>query len=259
MIFFKTALLGLFVSFSLFTEPQFGQKPNSSVHLNFKVVLEGPYQMEQRKMSNALYANGYLPGMKPRTFFGIAEKPGQPFNKKPWNYEGREGLNKSTDLYSKATVDWILVELHSEDGLSINKFAGLLQSDGTVLFEKEMDIDHVDKSKRYFVKIYHRNHLPVASREAIGFIDNSLNIDFTTLADLSQKRMDDGIFVMIAGNGFIDGEIEGTERIDESDLSSWSKENNQNSSYLQNDFDLNGDVNVRDQKILLDNLRRKIN
>ena len=204
---------------------------------------------------------GYLPGQKPSTFFGTAAPAGQPFNQAPWFYDGTEGTlskdgtkSNADELYSEDVVDWLLVCLRTEMDKSSTIWAGaaLLHSDGYIELINAPQLDLGEHSE-YFIVVEHRNHLPVMSPFKVPVIDGQLTFDFSrqdsykSVIGVGQVQLDDGTYAMIAGNGELNTEISSQIDINVRDFNSWLQENGSNSSYFLEDYDLNGDINIKDR------------
>jgi len=211
---------------------------------------------------------GYLPGQRPRAFFGIATEPGHPYKNEPWFYNGTEGLsidetkNDNTDTYSDDAVDWVLVSLRqdrNEEYESCTR-SGILQKDGSIEFNGAESCCVLDPSLEYYVVVEHRNHLIVMSPEPVPVIDGRVTWDFRRqqsyreLFGFGQKEIQPGVFAMYGANSnqaLGDGS---SVNITVGDLDQLQQENGQNSSYYLGDFNLNGDVNVQDVGFYLDNI-----
>lgn len=103
-------------------------------------------------------------------------------------------------------VDWILIELRSEDeSLSVFK-AALLLGDGTVIdcLTGSAPLSFRLYPGLFFIRLHHRNHLPVISSAAVEFTD-SVSYDFTSSADRYYRQsgcleLKAGTWGMIAGH-----------------------------------------------------------
>jgi hypothetical protein len=236
--------------------------------LDIHVFLEGPYNYDAQKMDPHLNDLGYLPGQRPETFFGKYTEPGQPYNESPWFYNGTEGFdftsgtkNNNNDYYPELTVDWVLVSLRSEENLENNicTRAGLLMENGAIEFVND-DCCLIDPRKSYYVVIEHRNHLMVMTPQAIPVVDSTLSFDFREnqsfirLLGSGQKEVGPGVYAMYTANGDQYVNPQSVFDINVSDLTEWLKENGKHSSYYKMDFDMNGDANVQDKGIYLDNI-----
>jgi hypothetical protein len=126
-------------------------RPPICLSLDLKVFLEGTYNFSN-EMTTKLNQN--IP-------------TAQPFNCSPCYYSGTEINNNVENL---DIVDWVLVSLFSEidDQEPEARRAGFLRKDGKIV-----DIDGLSPLKfnvtgtEYFVKIEHRNHLPIVSSQKV--------------------------------------------------------------------------------------------
>ena len=233
----------------------------SAVTIDLKAFLQGAYNPEAQNMTTALNELGYLPGQKPATFFGVASESGQPYDQAPWFYNGSEGLaskekgkSTSNDLYDDDVVDWVLVCLRTQMAKSstIWQGAALLHSDGhiEILNAPQLDMSTTDE---FFMIVEHRNHLPIMTPYAVKVADGKLSFDFTkqdsykSIIGVGQIKLSDGKYAMIAGNGELITEISSQIDINVRDFNSWLQENGSNSSYFMEDYDLNGDINIKDR------------
>ncbi len=232
------------------------------------VFLEGTFNFDAGEMNAQLNSLGYLPGQKPVTFFGKYTDAGQPYNREPWFYGGSEGLsfgvkNKTENNkdYPIDAVDWVLVSLREVKDVEYATCtrAGILLQDGNIIFPDD-DCCVINPTKEYYVVIEHRNHLIVMSKDPIPVVDGVIEYDFRdkqsfrSLFGYGQKEVIPGVFAMYAANGdqYLDGES--PVDINVSDLAEWLKENGYHSSYYFMDFDLNGDANVQDKGLYLQNI-----
>jgi uncharacterized repeat protein (TIGR01451 family) len=233
------------------------------------VFLEGPYSYDAQRMSTMLNQLGYLPGQRPTTFFGTPMSMGQPYNEAPWYYDGAEGngylqngpvtgLNAN---YPETVTDWVLVSLRTDvtPESTVCTKAALLHRDGSIEFVEGFDCCEMDITLDYYIVIEHRNHLLVMSHLKVPVINGAIKYDFRyhnsyrTLMGVGQKQVAPGIYAMFAGNG--DQQTSSADDIDinANDLQRWITDDGLNSSYYQRDLDLNGDVNVQDKGLFLEN------
>ncbi len=236
------------------------------IDLDIRVLMEGAMNKASvgthDLMHNKLFERGYLPGQIPKTLFGEQTEQGQPYFTEPWNYPGDEGVDFSNFEYPESAVDWILVSVLSElnrDSI-VAKSAGLLLSDGQVIFPNAFVPGPSVANMDYYVLIEHRNHLPVMTPFPIPVSDKKLTYDFTlndsysVLFGSGQKRLENSMYAMFAGNGDQNSIKESLSDINLTDLLNWYHQNGLNSKYLNLDFDLNGDVNVKDKALLMGNI-----
>ena len=242
-------------------ECQMASETFSSGIFDLRVILEGPYDVDDDLMNTTLNDLGYLPGQRPTTFFGEPFPSGQPYNQSPWFYDGEEGVGVSErDLYDDSVVDWVLVSLRANE-LRPSTFwrgAGLLHEDGTIEMIQEPDLTEVE-DREFFVVIEHRNHLPVMSPTMLTVRGGQVTYDFSQedsfreIIGDGQKELSNGVYVMAAGNGDVDTEVSSIIDINVRDLNLWIDANGLNSSYFFEDYDLNGDINIRDRELWQEN------
>jgi hypothetical protein len=236
--------------------------------IDASVYIEGSFDVQAGQHRGDLLPLGYLPGQRPRAFFGIATEPGHPYNTEPWFYNGTEGLfidetkDGNSNSYSTDAVDWVLVSLRldrSEEYESCTR-AGILKKDGTIEFTGTESCCVLDPSLEYYVVVEHRNHLIVMSPEPVPVIDGKVVWDFRDqqsyreLFGFGQKEISPGVFVMYGANSSQALGDGSTVNITVDDLDQLQGENGQNSSYYLGDFNLNGDVNVQDVGFYLKNI-----
>ncbi|OEK07436.1 hypothetical protein BFP71_00055 [Roseivirga misakiensis] len=178
-------------------------------------------------------------------------------------YNGVNSHSQSTTGTSipSGAVDWVLVELR-EAGTAAGAVnstrkgstAGFLMNDGTIKATdgtSNLTINLTGNTgTAYYVVVYHRNHLPIMSANAIDGSGGTLTIDFTSnsantyqtttaLASLTNNK-----FGMPSGDVNQDGSINST------DLSTWRTNNGAAYSYSGNgsaDFNLDGEINAVDR------------
>ena len=167
----------------------------------------------------------------------------QPFNTTPWNYTGTETI---TSIPS-GVVDWILVELRSDQTTSVSRRAGFVKSNGSI-----SDLDGISllnfpevSNGDYYVVIYQRNHIPIMTANAITLSETPSLYDFTT--DQSQaygtNAMVDlgaGDFGMYSGDASKDGQIDADDR-----AATWNERNQV--GYKDEDVTMDGQVDADDR------------
>ena len=158
----------------------------TTTRLKLKVFLEGAWADSQGSMRTDLKALGILPTVSP-------------FNEDPARLAG---------LPEEAT-DWLLLKIvgESDEPLLLEKSVVLLSSGLVTDGLLETPAVHLDlPAGRYTIGIYHRNHLPVQTRNAYLIADTSDTvIDLTTgleplTRESHQAEVAPGIFALIAGN-----------------------------------------------------------
>ena len=239
------------------------------VAINAQVFLEGPYDVDQGRMTTTLSNLGYLPGQTPSTFFGIATEAGQPYDRSPWFHFGAEGDNFIQEdevvglnaNYPSTTVDWVLVSLRADASAesTVGTVTGLLQENGEIEFIEGFNICNLDPTEDYYVVIEHRNHLIVMSHIEVPIVNGTITYDFRNrnsfrrILGSGQKEISPGVYCMIAGNGDQDTRAIDSRDINPNDLAQWLIDNGLSSGYFLRDFNLSGDVNVSDKGLFLIN------
>jgi len=204
---------------------------SNNIMVKGKVFLQGPFS------SNSMLTNLNQNSMLPNT---------QPYNTAPWNYNGNESFNPSSNT---SVVDWVLVELRNAANpvQVVSRRAALLKSNGLLLETNGTEgvlFDNVEPGN-YYIVIKHRNHLAIMSASPIPLTMNSTLYDFTTAMNKAYGQnpmieLAPGIFGMYAADGNADGVIDITDR-DEV----WLVQNG-TMGYLKGDFDMNSGVTIHD-------------
>jgi hypothetical protein len=168
----------------IFTSADFEIKP--SYKLSLTVFLQSCYNVESGTMNTTL--NSTLPA-------------GQPFVGLPWNYSGSETL---PNPLSTEVVDWVLVELRSDENTIFERKAGLLYNNGSV--QVRFSGSSVDGN---YVVVWHSNHMPVMSAEKIMLPIEGASYDLSASQNLFgiKPAIDLGgsVYGMIAGDVNHDG------------------------------------------------------
>jgi len=195
----------------------------------------------------------------------------QPFNTSPWNYDGNESVVSIPD----SVVDWVLIELRGlyvpplDCQEVVYRRAGFVKIDGTIVSTnndtirygttfgdarwENMPVDNT--SGDYHMVIYHRNHIPVMTKNPLRFMDGylSVNSDFTispeyVWADTNGlAKINDTTYAMIGGDADGNGII---NVLDYAPIQNSLFE----TGYLNADIDGNGVVNVLDYQLVQLNL-----
>lgn len=215
-----------------------------------KIVAEGVFAPNgPRLMHTLLNEQGLLPLVQP---FGkdMSEiETGQPL----WFHKGIERVgNMGTDV-----VDWVLVELRDAPGPELAYYksvvarqAALLHADGAIKGADGQPLKfNVFFRHGMHVVVYHLNHLPVMSAEALTPADGSYSWDFSRGQQQAygggQKQLADGVY------GLPGGDADGDGRVSEEDITRYWVPQAGSSGYLEGDFDLNGQVQLQDKNNLL--------
>ena len=239
------------------------------VSLQAFICLEGAVDPKTGQMETGLNDRGYLPGQKPNAFFGTPTPVGQPYNIAPWNHNGTEGtgynyvtIGNNKAGYPADVVDWVLISLRSGTAKSttVCRHAALLHRDGSIRFaDNHHDCCQLDPSKSYYIVVEHRNHLMVMSHQAMPVVGGTISYDFRNkdsyraLFGVGQKHLGGGKYAMYCGNGDQTTSNSADTNITSDDNNKWVRRNGSNSAYYHSDFDMNGDVNVTDKSLWLEN------
>ncbi|NOH00346.1 MAG: LamG domain-containing protein [Ignavibacteriae bacterium] len=160
---------------------------NNTMLTNLRVFLEGPYN--SGNMSTNLLDDQVIP-------------LDQPYSAEPWNYDGYERVAEiPNDI-----VDWVLVEVRSDDTTIVAKRAAFLRKDGKVV-----DLNGISNvafkdlaSDEYYISIIHRNHLSILSADKVNIGNHSQLLDMTKAENVfgseSVSDLGNGVFGMYAGD-----------------------------------------------------------
>jgi hypothetical protein len=146
----------------------------SSVTLNLRMFLEGPYSPVDLSMRDELRNGGLVPLAEPYTGLGY-----------PHFTLGNEASTTAPVLTvtgADAIVDWVVVELRSATTPSTILFASpaLVQRDGHVVDVDGLSaLSMVASAGNYHVAVRHRNHLGVMTSTAVALSAMTSVIDFT--------------------------------------------------------------------------------
>jgi uncharacterized protein (TIGR02145 family) len=135
-----------------------------------------------------------------------------PYNTSPWYYSGTESLA----AIPANMTDWVMLELRDNNTPSIieDRRAAILLSDGNVVdtnLQPEVSF-YAASPGHYHICIFHRNHIPVMSKNAVA-LPNSVIYDFSDTLNFppfgggSQAlvEVEPGVYAMIAGDVNRDG------------------------------------------------------
>ncbi|GAB5524425.1 MAG: hypothetical protein Roseis2KO_22970 [Roseivirga sp.] len=176
----------------------------------------------------------------------------------PYNNNGHTGTESAGSAPATA-VDWVLVELReagtaatATGSTKVGSTAGFLMNDGTIkatdgTSDLIVSAANVTGSS-FYVVVYHRNHLPLMSANAISESSSKYSIDFTTaqaqaFGTSPMIEVTSGVFAMPGGDADGDGDVDAT------DLASWRNQNGITFAYSTSkaDFNLDGVVNAVDR------------
>ncbi|MCE7996965.1 MAG: hypothetical protein HEP71_33695 [Roseivirga sp.] len=176
----------------------------------------------------------------------------------PYSINGHSG-GTASGIPANA-VDWVLVELReaasAATALSATKVgsaAGFLMNDGSIkASDGTSDLSIAlsgNTGSEFYVVVYHRNHLPIMSANAVSESIGNYTIDFTTTSNNTYQTtnalitLSTGKFAMPAGDADGDGDV------DASDLTAWRTQNGTTFGYnvTNGDFNLDGVINAVDR------------
>ena len=209
---------------------------SQDVSLNIRIYLEGPFFSNQ--MNTALNTGGNVP-------------LNQPYNIAPWNYPGTE----SVSAMPSSSVDWVLIELlRDANDTTIQPFevigrkAALLKYNGKITDLNGYSPVSISAggNSTFYVKVSHRNHLPVISAYPLTESNGLYSYNFTTsytqayggIATL--KQLTGGKWGMYAADGDANFQIDNQDK-----NGVWLPEYN-STGYLSGDYDMDGHVDMDD-------------
>lgn len=204
--------------------------------LILNAFLEGPYSGGQ--MTSSLNSLGFVP-------------LNQPYNVPPWDYAGTESV---ASIPGNA-VDWVLIDIlkpyNSGNGLKfelIDRKPAFIAEDGAIL-----DLNGVNNvlfqfsDQEFYVRIQHRNHLPIVSAGSLSGFNDIFIYDFTTGSnkvlggETSSKELAPGTWSMIAADG------NGNLQVDNSDKNEiWFPQQSMK-GYYSGDYNMDSDVDEDDK------------
>lgn len=174
-------------------------EPFAGIYVNTKVLLEGCYNSSS--LNTELNTNSLLP-LNSNTAYDETE----------YNYVSQT----VSEIPTNTIVDWVLIELRTEPNQpTSNRVPAFLLSNGKVV--NRFNYGPVAfpglSSGDYYTVIYHRNHLPIMSANAISLSLNSPLYDFTTGQEKAygsnpMKELDTDIYGMAAGDADHNGSVD---------------------------------------------------
>ncbi|MCE7996932.1 MAG: beta-propeller fold lactonase family protein [Roseivirga sp.] len=157
-------------------------------------------------------------------------------------------------------VDWVLVELREAgsaaaalNATKVGSAAGFLMNDGTIKATDGTSNLTISLSGNtgsdFFVVIYHRNHLPIMSANAISESSSIYAIDFTSASANTHQGTTGLASLSGAKFGMLAGDADGDGDVDATDLTTWRGQNGGQFSYnsTNGDFNLDGVINAVDR------------
>lgn len=231
--------------------------PQGTIEVALKLYPEGAYDGTSGQLTTGLFNKGLLPGQTPNGN-GTATPAGHPYADAPWNYSGIEGQFFNDydylhlELDGPTPVDWVLVDFRSATtaASSVGQTTGILLSDGSVRLLNAAAFFNGFPSSVY-IKVEHRNHLPVMTAMPVSLMNGLLSHDFTTansyaISGAGSKELIAGIWAMYAGNCEQDQDLNGYD-INGLDNKAWTADNGKFSIYLGADMNLDGEVSAADK------------
>jgi len=169
-----------------------------------KTYLQGAYNTATQSMRTNLNTLNYLPH-------------NQPYATTPLAYAGTESVTG----FLGSVVDWVVVELRTGTAANtmIARQAALVLSDGNIVSAEDQTIPptfgSITPGLAYYVVIYHRNHLPVMTANAITLPNTATTPhDFTTNPTVNIYgglqgviEVEPGVYAQIAGDINMDNRL----------------------------------------------------
>lgn len=213
------------------------------VVIDLNLLLEGPFQSSNNLMTDNLRTSLLLPSQEPYTGLGYQH----------FGTGGGESVLPGTfdTAGADAIVDWVFLELRDSIDVSqvVATRAALLQADGNIV---DMDgisaviFDDIDDGN-YYVIVRHRNHLDIATSNALPLTENSAySYDFTTGMSYgspgypSQKNLGGGLFALYECDFNQSGIIDASDR-----SIAWNYRNQ--TGYLVKDSNFDGVCNAAER------------
>lgn len=199
----------------------------------------------------------YLEGAYNGTDLSTTINSNIPLNQ-PYTNNGHSGGTAIT--IPAGAVDWVLVELReaasAATALASTKkgsAAGFLMSDGNIKAvdgTSNLNISLTGNTgASFYVVIYHRNHLPVMSANAISQSSGVYSIDFTSAS--ANTHLGTAGLATLSGSkfGMLAGDVDGDGDVDGTDLTTWRSQNGAAFVYntTNGDLNLDGVINAVDR------------
>ena len=150
---------------------------NQGMRLSLKLMLDGPYDMNNGLMGDGLRVASLVPSAEPYTALGFVQAAGGGGEVMHAGVSARTG--------SDAIVDWVQVELRNNAApqtIAATR-AALLQRDGDVVAEDGVSpIALLAPAGTYRVAVRHRNHFGAMTSNSFALTTTSTPIDFTSTA-----------------------------------------------------------------------------
>jgi len=215
----------------------------TTVELNAKIYLEGPYNVGTSRMNDNLRNDGQLPLQEPYTTVGFTHVGGG----------GETTTNGVLNIVgSNAIVDWVFVELRAGTSPSsvLATQSALIQSDGDIVGVdgfSALTFDISSSTTTAHVAVRHRNHFGVRTNVPLS-TSSTMNVDFsnpaTAVFGTDPMTPIGGVNTMIAGDANADGQVNSGDK-----NLFWRVQNGITFNYLSSgaDFNMDGIVNTIDK------------
>lgn len=205
----------------------------------------------------SVFLEGAYNGTNLNTTINSSIPSAQPYSGATYNnHAGTENASAPA-----TAVDWVLVELReagsaaaAANSTKVGSAAGFLMSDGTIKATDGTSDLTVSLSGNtgadFYVVVYHRNHLPIMSANAISESSGTYSIDFTS--NSANTYQTTTALASLSGSkfGMPSGDIDQDGDVDATDLSTWRTNNGGTFSYSgsgASDLNLDGVVNAVDR------------
>ncbi len=220
-----------------FTPERNGVAKQSGVLISIKICLEGAYR--NGTMDDALANAGLIPTTSPY------------------------GDGRTVSAVPTGIVDWILVQLLADiEGPVVAARSFFLRQDGYLVDPDdsgiELNLPGVEEGY-YYVKIIHRNHLYVLTRDQI-FLETGAAAILDCCSGASEcfgingmKELATGVWAMFCG------EINGDDNVTDADFALWQQSARYGEKgYLKTDLNLDGQVTSRDYLFIYRNRKMDV-
>jgi len=201
----------------------------STVLLEAKVFLEGPYNTSSHEMTTSLNSGGYIPLTSP-----YSEDP------------------RTVSSIPADVTDWVLIQLRSTPtGSALVSRSVFLRKDGR-LVEDDGVTTQISLSVppgTYYIVIKHRNHLAVMSARGVILNGTSSTVyDFTTgsgqfYGNRAAKELESGVWGMIVGDVNQTGHVSASDRNAVQTTSG-------SGGYFVQDLNLDGEISSLDHTMI---------
>ncbi len=214
-------------------------------NFDFEAAVTGPSAPTSVSLSASVFLEGAFDGSDLTSNLNSKIPLSQPFT-----FNSISGGTASS--IPVGAVDWVVIELReTSSGATVGSGSGFLMNTGQIKDvdgSSDLNISLSGNSgSDFYLIVYHRNHVPVMSANAVDASSGTLTYDFTTAASQalgsSQVLLETNVYGMIAGDS------DGSLSVDGSDLTSWRTSNGAVFSYGSNgraDLNLDGVINAID-------------